>query len=170
MNRLATKQLATPLLRTPAREDGAAVWQLVGDTGGLEQNSAYAYLLLCTHFRDTCVVAERDGALLGCVLAYRPPREPDCVFVWQVGVAPAARGQGLGGDMLDAVVDLPACRDVQFMTASVAANNRASRALFAGFARRRNAALTEQAFLPAECFPNSHAAEPLLKIGPLHSR
>jgi L-2,4-diaminobutyric acid acetyltransferase len=72
--------------------------------------------------------------------------------------------------MLDAVVDLPACRDVQFMTASVAANNRASRALFAGFARRRNAALTEQAFLPAECFPNSHAAEPLLKIGPLHSR
>ncbi|HET7649992.1 MAG TPA: diaminobutyrate acetyltransferase [Gammaproteobacteria bacterium] len=168
MNRLATKQLATPLIRTPAREDGAAVWQLVGETGGLEQNSAYAYLLLCTHFHDTCVVADRDGELLGCVLAYRPPREPGSLFVWQVGVAPAARGQGLGGEMLDAAVKLPACRNVQFITASVAADNRASRGLFAAFARRHNASIAEQEFLPADCFPHTHAAEPLLKIGPLH--
>jgi L-2,4-diaminobutyric acid acetyltransferase len=156
-------------LRMPTREDGASVWHLVGESGGLEQNSAYAYLLLCTHFRDTCVVAELDGELLGCVLAYIPPQQPDCVFVWQVGVAPDARGQGLGGQMLDAVVRLPACRNVRFLTASVAADNQASRALFTGFARRHKVSLIEQEFLPADCFPQSHAAEPLLKIGPLHS-
>ncbi|MGH8370897.1 MAG: diaminobutyrate acetyltransferase [Gammaproteobacteria bacterium] len=154
-------------LRMPTRDDGAAVWNLVGESGGLEQNSAYAYLLLCTHFRDTCVVAERDRQLLGCVLAYRPPSESDCVFVWQVGVAPEARGQGLGGEMLDAVVRLPNCYGARFLTASVAPDNTASRALFTGFARRHQVPLMEQEFLTADCFPQAHAAEPLLKIGPL---
>lgn len=170
MNRAAAMPARTaPLIRMPTREDGASIWQLIGATGGLEQNSAYAYLLLCTHFRDTCVVVEHDGELVGCVLAYRPPQEPDSVFVWQVGVAPAARGRGLARDMLDAVLKLPACSKVRYLTASVAADNRASRALFAGFARRHGVPLTEQEFLPADCFPKTHAAEPLLKIGPLHS-
>ncbi|MGH8372404.1 MAG: diaminobutyrate acetyltransferase [Gammaproteobacteria bacterium] len=168
MNGAAAKRVSAKLsLRKPMREDGAAVWRLVGDSGGLEQNSAYAYLLMCTHFRDTCVVAEHDGQLLGCVLAYRPPSESDCVFVWQVGVAPEARGRGLGGEMLDAVVRLPSCHGVRFLTASVASDNAASRALFTGFARRHKAPLMEQEFLTAACFPQSHAAEPLLKIGPL---
>lgn len=159
-----------PLIRQPTREDGAAVWDLVGRTGSLEQNSAYAYLLLCTHFRDTCVVVEHEGELSGCVLAYRPPTHPDCVFVWQVGVAPTARGQGLAGDMLDAVMQLPACRNARFLTASVAPGNQASRALFAAFARRYGVPLEEQDFLSADCFPNAHEAEPLLIIGPLPGR
>lgn len=169
MNRVLAVNTDSGLaLRTPRREDGAAMWRLVGDTGTLEQNSAYAYLLLCTHFRDTCLVAEHHDQLIGCVLGYRPPREPDCAFVWQVGVAPAARGRGLAGDLLDAWLWLPTCRNARFVTASVAADNAASRALFAGFARRHGAALHEQAFLPGDCFPDQHAAEPLLKIGPLH--
>jgi L-2,4-diaminobutyric acid acetyltransferase len=155
-------------IRTPRREDGAAVWRLVGDTGGLEQNSAYAYLLMCTHFQNTCLVAERRDRLLGCVLAYRPPREADSVFVWQVGVASDQRGAGLGSRMLDELVKLPACRQLHFLTASVSAGNRASHALFSGFARRHGAALTEKEFLPESCFPQKHAAEPLLRIGPLH--
>jgi len=171
MNPMAAQHtLTAPLIRQPTREDGAAVWRLVGETGGLEQNSAYAYLLLCTHFRDTCVVVEHEGELVGCVLAYRPPTDPDCLFVWQVGVAPTARGRGLAGDMLDAVMQLPACHDARFMTASVAPDNRASRALFSAFARHFGVPLVEQEFLSADCFPNAHAAEPLLKIGPLPGR
>lgn len=171
MSRSSARPVRTaPLIRMPNREDGADVWRLVGETGGLEQNSAYAYLLLCTHFRESCVVVEQDGELIGCVLAYIPPPTPDCVFVWQVGVAPAARGRGLASEMLDAVLKLPACNNVRYLTASVAADNRASRALFTGFARRHGVALVEQEFLPAGCFPEPHAAEPLLKIGPLTSR
>lgn len=166
---LATNPDAGTVLRCPTRADGAAVWALVGETGGLEQNSPYAYLLLCTHFHDTCLVAERQGRLAGCVLAYRLPREPDNVFVWQIGVAPQARGQGLAGELLDDLLCLPACRRVRYLSASVAADNRASRALFAAFARRHCAALSEQPFLEAACFPGTHPAEPLLKIGPLTS-
>lgn len=166
----ANRVRCAPLLRMPNREDGADVWKLVGETGDLEQNSTYAYLLLCTHFHETCVVVEQEGELIGCALAYIPPTAPDCVFVWQVGVTPAARGQGLAGEMLDAVLKLPACREVRYLTASVAADNRASRALFAGFARRHGVQLIEEEFLTADCFPEPHAAEPLLKIGPLTSR
>lgn len=166
---LAINQNAGTVLRCPARADGAAVWKLVGESGALEQNSAYAYLLLCTHFRDTCLVAEQHGRLDGCVLAYRLPREPDNVFVWQIGVAPEARGHGLAGELLDGLLCLPACRTVRYLSASVAADNTASRALFAAFARRHRAAINEQAFLEADCFPEAHPAEPLLKIGPLIS-
>jgi L-2,4-diaminobutyric acid acetyltransferase len=169
MSTLSKLQPAADItMRTPALEDGAAVWRLVGESGGLEQNSAYAYLLLCTHFKDTCVVAERNGRVLGCALAYRPPRDRDCIFVWQVGVAQNARGQGFGGRMLDELLTLSECRDVRFLTASVATNNHASYALFAGFARRHGASLSEEPFFSEACFPQPHAAEPLIRIGPLH--
>ncbi|HET7922033.1 MAG TPA: diaminobutyrate acetyltransferase [Gammaproteobacteria bacterium] len=168
MNRvLAINTDAGLVLRNPSRADGAAIWRLVSETGALEQNTAYTYLLLCTHFGDTCLVAEQHGRLDGCVLAYQPPREPDCLFVWQIGVAPGARGRGFASQLLDSLLYLPACRHVRFVTATVTPGNTASRALFAGFARRHGVALVEQPFLDAACFPATHPDEPLLKIGPL---
>lgn len=160
---------ARVMLRHPGRTDGASVWRLVGESGALEQNSAYAYLLLCTHFCDTCLVAEERGRLVGCALAYRLPREPQSLFVWQIGVAAAARGRGLAGDLLDGLLCLPVCRDLRYLCASVAASNRASRALFTSFARRHRAELKQRRFFDADVFPGQHEAEPMLKIGPLSS-
>lgn len=151
---------------TPA--DGKHVWRLVGDSEALEQNTAYAYLLLCDHFGDTSVVAERDGEIVGMVMAYRPPREPNAVFVWQVGVDKSARGQGLASRLLDAVVRLPGCRGVDTMLATVAPSNEASRALFGAFARRHDAPETERAGFTPDLFPGDHEAEPELRIGPFH--
>src|SRR5690606_29515259 len=68
--------------------DGAAIWQLVKATGKLELNSAYFYLVFATDFGDTCLVAEQNGRLVGAVIGYHPPRQPDAAFVWQVGVLP----------------------------------------------------------------------------------
>ncbi len=71
---------------TPA--DGAKLWQLVRESEALELNSAYFYVLMATHFADSCVIAEdEDGRAAGFVVGHRPPRKPDTVFVWQVGVA-----------------------------------------------------------------------------------
>ena len=64
------------ILRPPLPRDGAAVWRLVRESGALEHNSAYAYLLFLDCFRDTCLVCGADEELLGFVLAFRPPRRP----------------------------------------------------------------------------------------------
>lgn len=154
-------------LRPPRADDARVIWQVLPEIGNLERNSAYAYLLLCTHFADTGIVAEHEGALAGFVLGYRPPVQPSSMFVWQVGVAPHARGHGLGGRMLDEVLARPGCRDVKFLTATVSPDNAPSLALFRGFARRRGLRCEEAACFPAALFPDAHADENLMKIGPL---
>jgi L-2,4-diaminobutyric acid acetyltransferase len=153
-------------LRPPTAQDGAPLWRLLGRTGQLERNSNYTYLLLCTHFADTCVVAEEGGALVGFVLAYRPPSAPDELFVWQVGVAPEARGQGLGGQLLDAALAREASAGVRFLTATVSPDNAASRRLFAALARRRGVPCEVGPGYPAALFAEPHPDEDLLRIGP----
>lgn len=160
---------ATPgiVFRTATRWDACKIWRLVGESGVLDANSRYCYLLLCRDFADTCLVACRDDELLGFVTAYRPPGRPDCVFVWQIGVTETARGQGLASRLLQALVALPACREVRYLEATVTPSNRASRRLFYSFAETlRVPCVLEQGF-PAELFGfGDHEEEELFRIGP----
>lgn len=131
-------------------------------------NSSYAYLLLCDSFRDTCVVARGSGSeLAGAALCLRRPRQPDALFVWQIAVRSSARGAGLGVALLTQVMNAPACRGVRFVEAHVAPQNRASEALFQKFARLRQAPLVFEEGFAANDFPDAHAAERLVRIGPL---
>src|SRR5690606_24057476 len=98
--------------RPPLPGDAAAVAQLVRQTETLEPNSTYAYLLLCTHFAETSVVAESGGALVGCALGYRVPSRPHTLFIWQIGVHPTAQRRGVALRLLDDLMRRPALRDV----------------------------------------------------------
>ena len=155
-------------LRPPVLADGAEIWHLVRRSGTLEENSCYAYLLLCTHFADTCVVAEKDGSLAGFVAAYVPPVKPDVIFVWQVAVDPAVRRVRLGTRLLAHLVSLPRVRSARFLEATVTPSNQASRRLFASFAAAIGVACREtDGFAPRDFAGASHEAERLLRIGPL---
>lgn len=171
------------VLRPPRVGDASRICQLVHDSGVLDANSCYLYLLLCRDFADTCVVAVREERIVGFVTAYRPPARSDVLFVWQVAVAAVARRRQLGLRMLTHVVGSEACRDVRFVEATVAPSNVPSRRLFDSLARRLNCPLQEsEGFLPADFVddqsstqqsPTSlqqveqHEAEPLIRIGPL---
>lgn len=157
----------SPRLRPPSPEDAASVWQLVGGSGVLDLNSPYAYLLLCSDFSETSVVAEAAAGIVGFVGAYRPPPRPDSVFVWQIVTAPELQGSGLGASLLEALLGRQACRDVRFLEATVTPSNEPSRALFAGFARRRGLPLVELTVFGAELFPSEHEEEVRVRIGPL---
>ena len=87
-------------LRRPTVDDGARLHALVRECKPLDENSVYCNLLQCTHFADTCVVAEKQGQLVGFVTGYRKPGEPHVYFLWQVGVSAAGRGHGLGRRMI----------------------------------------------------------------------
>lgn len=93
------------------------------------------------------VARAENGDMVGFVMAYRPPQARNTIFVWQIGVAPEAAGQGLGGRLLDALADQavkasadePEASRVRYMEATVTPNNAASRNLFKAFGRRRGA-------------------------------
>ena len=143
--------------------------RLVRDSGVLDANSPYAYLLLCDHFADTCLAAFRCDELVGFVTAYRPPIRPNSIFVWQIGVAATARGCGLGKRLLRNLLALPACRDVRFLEATITPSNAASWRLFESVARDLGVRLETQVGFRAEDFGSSHEEERLLIIGPLDS-
>jgi L-2,4-diaminobutyric acid acetyltransferase len=152
----------------PARAaDGAAIWRLVQACGTLEPNTQYFYVLMATDFGDTCLVAEHRGEPVGVVIGYHPPREPRTAFVWQVGMLPHLQGQGLGLQLLQAWLDLPANAHCAFVTATVAGDNTASQRLFAKLAAAHGVACTTQPHFTPDLFAGDHPAEPLVRVGPL---
>nr|AAY52237.1 L-diaminobutyric acid transaminase [Halomonas sp. BYS-1] len=60
---------STPLfIRKPNADDGWGIYELIKACPPLDVNSAYAYLLLATQFRDTCAVAtNEEGEIVGFV-------------------------------------------------------------------------------------------------------
>jgi L-2,4-diaminobutyric acid acetyltransferase len=155
-------------LRPPVGEDGPAVTRLVADCPPLDPNSSYCNLLQCDHFADTCVVAEIAGRMVGWISAYRPPSDPEEIFVWQVAVHASARSQGLGGRMLAELMRRPQVRDAARLTTTVTEDNQASLAMFAGFARRHGMQVSRTLkFDRDRHFEGRHDAEWQLSIGPL---
>jgi diaminobutyrate acetyltransferase len=156
-------------LRGARDADAAALWQLVNDCPELDSNSFYCYWLLCNRFAATCFVAERGGQIVGFVTSFISPGDSDVLFVWQLCVAPHARGCGVAGSLLDRLVaaqpQLP-----RFVEATVSPSNDASRKSFRALARRLAASYNETACLAVADFPGSaaaHEAENLVRVGPL---
>lgn len=155
-------------LRKPVATDGPAVSALIAACPPLDANSAYCNLLQCTDFADFCIIAERDGRLLGWVSGYRPPSAPEDFFVWQVAVASAARGQRLAGRMIEALLARPANAGVTHLVTTVTDENRASWALFEGLARKWRVPLHKSARFDRDAhFAGAHATEWQARIGPL---
>jgi L-2,4-diaminobutyric acid acetyltransferase len=151
-------------------EDASGMWRLAVESETLDVNSPYAYLLMCTHFASTSIVAEdpNGAGLLGFLAAYRLPDAPDVVFVWQIAVSSARRGAGLGGALLSAVVGRPGCRGVRWMEGTITPSNHRSERLFRSFARSVAAPCERAGSYSAELFPGGeHEPEVRYRIGPL---
>lgn len=156
------------LLREPGITDGASLHQLIQACPPLDLNSPYAYLLLCAHHPGTCVLAENEAGIAGFVSAYRLPAAADTVFVWQVAVAPAARGQGLALRMLQHLLARPALAGCRWLETTVTPSNQSSRKVFDGLAAHLGVRSSEREFFAQEVFGNQgHEPEMLIRMGPL---
>lgn len=151
--------------RKPSKSDGAAVLELIQACHPLDENSLYFYLVQCDQFRDTCVLAERDGKVVGWVSAHIPPNEPDTVFVWQVAVSPEARGEGLGLRMLQDLVKRPDCIGTRQLCTTITPDNEASWALFRKFADRAGADVDDEPhYLEDDHFAGEHDTEHMVTL------
>ena len=158
-------------LRAPTIDDGPALWALARDTDVLDLNSPYAYALWCRDFAETSVLASIDG-VIGFATGYRRPDEPGTLFVWQVAVADVARGRGIAGRMLDALLVRPTVAAERFthLETTITDDNVASRRLFTSFAERHHAQLERLPLFDSRHFPDDpgvgHEPEVLHRIGP----
>lgn len=153
-------------LRKPTGKDGPAVSALIEACPPLDCNSRYCNLLQCTDFADTCVLAEARDKALGWVSAYKPPREPSTLFVWQVAVHPDARGHSLGKLMILEILRRPACEAIEQLKTTVTPDNDASRGMFHSLAQTLGAEVDERLhFEKKRHFGKRHENEHLITIG-----
>ena len=157
--------------RAPEVEDGSEVWRLIQDINALDDNSMYCNLLQCSHFSETCGLAEMDGEIVGWESGYRPPSDPDTLFVWQVAVHPKARGQGVAKRLILWVLGQQQNRDVRFLHSTITASNKASWALFTSIAAAYDADMDRDAHFEEELhFDGEAKTEHLVQIGPIRHR
>lgn len=165
---LPASQATAVTLRRLQRGDGARLHDLVAACPPLDLNSRYAYLLLGEHYGSTSAIAESGGEIVGAVTGYVPPTQPDTLFVWQVAVSAQCRGQRLGSQMLEYLLDqcmVP--RQLRWMETTISPSNQASHALFTGFAARHGVGCSTTTLFGASDFGASgHEEERLYKIGP----
>lgn len=158
-------------LRVPQPEDGHRVHALIARCKPLDENSMYLNLLQCTHFSDTCVVAQMGDDIVGFVSGYIVPGQPDVLFVWQIAVDSKARGLGLGKRLLRALLARRPWEHIRYIHTTITADNDASWGLFKSLAKELDAHTETSPFFTREKhFGGSHDDEHLLVIGPLNER
>ncbi|MFD0959005.1 diaminobutyrate acetyltransferase [Paenibacillus chungangensis] len=156
------------LYRMPSVEEGAKAWELVRDSGVLDLNSAYSYLMLFDLFRDTCCVAVEEGELVGFVSAFRKPTETSTLFVWQIGVSAKMRGRGVGKALIRQLLQRVGTANVQYIEATISPGNMPSSKLFQSVADELGAECAIRDYYSSELFPGDghHDDERLYRIGP----
>ncbi len=150
--------------------DGAALWRIAKDSGTLDLNSSYSYLLWCRDFAGTSAVARTaDGEPVGFVTGYLRPERPRTLLVWQVAVDAAQRGRGLAAALLDGLTLRVAGQSgLTSVETTITPGNTASERLFTSYAARHGATVEREVLFDTEHFPDGpHDPEVLYRIGPL---
>lgn len=156
--------------RMPDIKDGAKIGELVRNCPPLELNSCYSYILICAHFRDTCVVArDAKGEVVGFLSAYCPPQVMDVIFIWQVAVRSDMRGQGIATGMIKNLLKRKNLNDISYVETTVTPSNKQSYNLFHSIAKKFGGGFSERVLFPGSLFGNAdHEDEILLRIGPIN--
>ncbi|MCT2582614.1 diaminobutyrate acetyltransferase [Actinophytocola gossypii] len=157
---------ADQVIDEPSVSDGAEIWRIARDSGKLDLNSSYAYLMWCHDFADTSAVARVDNEVVGFVIGYRRPARPDTVVVWQIAVDASQRGRGTAGALLDSLMERLVEQGVRHMETTITPDNAASNALFAALAKRWDTTMAEAGTFDAGDFPDEHESEIRFRIGP----
>ncbi|MFE9168648.1 diaminobutyrate acetyltransferase [Streptomyces kebangsaanensis] len=160
----------TPRIERPTIADGAALWRLAKDSGTLDVNSSYSYLLWCRDFAATSAVARgADGEPVGFVTGYVQPDRPRTLLVWQVAVDAGHRGRGLAARLLDGLTARVAAElGLTAVETTITPGNTASERLFTSYAARHGATVEREVLFDTGQFPDGpHDPEVLYRIGPL---
>lgn len=124
-------------LRNATESDAPRLRRLAQLCPPLDVHTPYTYWVLAKYHGKSSFVLEQDGRPVGFITALEAP---SAVFIWQIGILPDHRGQGLSYRLIDAVLGY--ARGVSKpLEVTIAADNDASNAAFTGACQKASAAL-----------------------------
>ncbi|MBD1558685.1 diaminobutyrate acetyltransferase [Vibrio sp. S9_S30] len=153
------------IFRSPNKQDGDDIHQLIESCPPLDTNSSYCNFLQSFHFKETCIVAECNGELAGFISGYCKPNSPKDLFVWQVAVSPNHRGKGLAFSMLKALLKRENLKAVECVETTITESNQASWNLFNKLDKENGNTGIKSTFLDEDVhFKGKHDTEYLYRI------
>lgn len=117
-------------LRKPSKSDGNRITQFIHNHPSLDTNSSYCHFLQSSHFKNTCIIAEKNNEILGFISGYKKPEEPNTLFIWQMAVAPDYRGKGLALIMLSSILTRKEHSHLAALEATITQSNKSSWRVF----------------------------------------
>jgi L-2,4-diaminobutyric acid acetyltransferase len=155
--------------RTPLITDGDAIYELIKKSPPLDLNSRYYYLIFCSHFKETSIVASEKSKIIGFISGYFIPSEKNTFFIWQVAVDKSCRGKNIGKNMIKVLLNKETRRKADFLETTVSPSNKASEALFTSVANEYKTAIEKSVLFEKSLFGKEpHEGEVLFRIGPLN--
>ncbi|MFL6288990.1 MAG: GNAT family N-acetyltransferase [Actinomycetes bacterium] len=114
-------------IRTATPADHSPIAAVVNSWWGGREMSGLVQPLFLENFSSTSLVAERNGGeLMGFLIGFGSFDDPAVAYVHFVGVAPTARGCGLGRELYDRFTDLVAPMGVRRVRCVTSVVNKAS--------------------------------------------
>ncbi|OCL84133.1 diaminobutyrate acetyltransferase [Arcobacter porcinus] len=148
-------------LKKPDKSNSKEIFKIIKESKTLDLNSEYLYLLLSTHFKDSCSLAFIEGELASLVLAYYLPNEEETLFIWQIATKEKFRGKNLTLKLLE---DIVSRKEINKLITTVSPDNIASRKIFEKFAKNNNSEIKKSILFSKDDFINSHEDEVLFTI------
>ena len=84
------------LIRPAEPSDAETIQSVAPDWWGRPMESDMLSRFFLTHFRDTCLVAERDGNVAGFLIGFLSQTLVDEAYIRLIVVDPQRRGEGIG--------------------------------------------------------------------------
>ena len=66
----------------------------------MENYPEHVYKIILRYFGDCCFIAEENEQIIGFVMGIVPRSFKGTYFLWDIGVTPTYRGQGIGGRLV----------------------------------------------------------------------
>ena len=96
--------MAALTFRHPDAEDYARIVGVLDSWWGGRSMTAMVPRLFIDHFAGTSyVVDDEEGALVGFIIAFASPADPETTYIHFIGVDPDSRGSGLGRELYERV-------------------------------------------------------------------
>ncbi|HEY4151922.1 MAG TPA: GNAT family N-acetyltransferase [Pseudolysinimonas sp.] len=130
----------TVAIRPVSEADAVLLRRLAVLCPPLDVHTHYTYWVLCHVSANGCFVAEDDGVPVGFTTSLR---DGDAFFIWQIGILPSHRGEGLSSRLIGAVAGHAHAQGLANLQFSIDPLNATSLAAFTAFAERNHSGLTK---------------------------
>ncbi len=101
----------------------------------LDLHTVFAYWILFKYFDDTCFVLEEGGRIIGFVSGVISSKQPEILYLWQIGIDPAYRGRRHAEALIKKEVEIARVKGCRCLQVTIAPDNAPSYNTFSRFAR-----------------------------------